>query len=80
MRLLSVPSNDFSDLLEGAQAIADYIGKNYRQAVYLLSTGQLPGHKIGSVWYGRKSKLRARLLGEEAASAQASSNGGAHGG
>jgi hypothetical protein len=56
--------SDFADLLEGAQAIADYTGKNYRQTTYLLSTGQLPGHKIGSVWYGRKSKIRARLLGE----------------
>ena len=73
MRPLSVPSNnDFSDLLEGAQSIADFIGKNYRQATYLLSTKQLPGHKIGSVWYGRKSKIRARLLGEPA-----SDNGGA---
>ena len=64
---LSVPMNDdFSDLLEGAQSIADYTGKNYRQAVYLLSTKQLPGYKIGSVWYGRKSKIRARLLGEDA--------------
>jgi hypothetical protein len=62
-----ITTDEFADLLAGAQAIADYIGKNYRQAVYLLSTGQLPGHKIGSVWYGRKSKLRARLLGETAA-------------
>ena len=64
MRPLSVSSNDdFSDLLEGAQAIADYTGKNYRQTVYLLSNKQLPGYKFGSVWYGRKSKIRARLLG-----------------
>ena len=58
--------DDFADLLSGAQAIASFTGKNYRQTTYLLSTGQLPGYKIGSVWYGRKSKIRARLLGEEA--------------
>ena len=35
----AVQSNDdFADLLEGAQAIADYIGKNYRQAVYLIAS------------------------------------------
>ena len=55
-------NDEFADLLEGAQSIADYIGKNYRQAVYLLSTKQLPGHKIGSVWYGRKSKLRVHVF------------------
>ena len=64
--------DDFADLLSGAQAIASFTGKNYRQTTYLLSTGQLPGYKIGSVWYGRKSKIRARLLGEPV-----SSNGGA---
>ena len=58
--------DDFADLLSGAQAIASFTGKNYRQTTYLLSTGQLPGYKIGSVWYGRKSKIRARLLGETA--------------
>ena len=65
-------NDEFADLLEGAQSIADFTGKSYRQVVYLLSTKRLPGHKIGSVWYGRKSKIRARLLGETA-----SDNGGA---
>jgi len=65
---LSASSNDdFSDLLWGAQAIAEYIGKNYRQTVYLLSTKKLPGRKIGQTWLARKSELRACLLGEEAA-------------
>ena len=63
---LSVPSNDdFSDLLSGAQAIADYTGENYRQTTYKLSTKQLPGWKIGAVWYSTKSKVRARYLGED---------------
>jgi hypothetical protein len=63
---LSVQSNDdFSDLLRGAQAVADYIGKNYRQTVYLLSTKQLPGWKVGAVWHSTKPKIRARLLGED---------------
>jgi hypothetical protein len=61
------PSDDFADLLWGAQAIADYIGKSYRQTVYLLSTKRLPAKKIGAMWIARRSKLRACLLGEEAA-------------
>ena len=59
--------DEFADLLWGAQAIADYIGKNYRQTVYLLSTKRLPAQKIGAMWIGRRSKIRARLLGEEEA-------------
>ena len=57
-------NNEFADLLWGAQAIADFIGKNYRQTVYLLSTKRLPAQKIGAMWIGRRSKIRARLLGE----------------
>jgi hypothetical protein len=67
--------SDFADLLRGAQAIADYTNENYRQAVYKLSTKQIPGWKIGTTWYSTKSKIRARLLGEDG-DAQASSNGG----
>jgi hypothetical protein len=57
--------NDFADLLRGAQAIADYRGENYRQTVYKLQTKQIPGWKVGAVWYSTKSKVRARLLGED---------------
>jgi hypothetical protein len=57
-------NSDLADLLWGAQAIADYIGKSYRQTVYLLSTKKLPAQKIGSTWIGHRAKLRARLLGE----------------
>ena len=62
-----MPSDEFADLLWGAQAIADYIGKNYRQTVYLLSTKKLPAQKIGAAWVACRSKLRARLLGDEEA-------------
>ena len=68
MRPLSIQSNDdLADLLWGAQAIADYIGRNYRQTVYLLSSKKLPGQKIGATWIASRSKLRARLLGEDEA-------------
>jgi hypothetical protein len=60
-------TDEFTDLLRGAAAIAAYTGENYRQTVYKLSTGQLPGYKIGATWFARRSKVRARLLGETAA-------------
>jgi hypothetical protein len=66
--------DELADLIEGGQAIADYIGKDYRTTNYLLATGKLPAHKVGSRWYARRSKLRARLLGEDVG---ASKNGGA---
>jgi hypothetical protein len=59
------PNDDFVDLLRGAQRIADYIGRPYRQTVYLLETQQLPAWKIGQQWHSTKAKLRARLLGED---------------
>ena len=57
--------DDFADLLRGAQAIADYIQRPYRQTVYLLETKQLPAWKIAKQWHSTKSKLRARLLGDD---------------
>ena len=73
-------NDEFADLLwcagdcrsYGAQAIADCIGRNYRQTVYLLSTKKLPAQKIGATWIGSRAKLRACLLGDHA-----SNNGGA---
>jgi hypothetical protein len=47
-------NDEFADLLWGAQAIADYIGRNYRQTVYLLSTKKLPAQKIGAMWIGHR--------------------------
>jgi hypothetical protein len=65
------PHDDFADLLKGGESIAAYIGEDYRTTVYKLTTKQLPGWKVGAVWYSTKPKIRARLLGEDA------SNGGA---
>jgi hypothetical protein len=60
-------SNDeCADLLWGAQAIADYLGKNYRQTIYLLTTKRIPAQKIGATWVACRPKIRARLLGEDA--------------
>jgi hypothetical protein len=59
------PNDEFANVLWGAQAIADYIGKTYRQTTYMLENGRLPAQKLGSVWVGNKEKIRARLLGDE---------------
>ena len=60
------PDDDFADLLKGGEAIAAYIGEDYRTTNYKLKTGQLPGWKVGATWYSTKPKIRARLLGDEA--------------
>jgi hypothetical protein len=59
-----VTNAEFADLLEGAQAIANFIGWPYRRTVHGLRTGKIPGHKFGPEWHGRKSVIRSRLLGE----------------
>jgi hypothetical protein len=56
---------DERDTLWGVQAIADYIGRNRRQTYYYLQEGLIPGKKIGAIWIGSKSKLRAFLSDEE---------------
>ena len=40
--------DDFAHILLGAQAIADYIQRPYRQTVYLLETKQLPAGRSAS--------------------------------
>jgi hypothetical protein len=63
----AIPNDDdfHSDLLKGGERIAAFIKEPYRKTVYMLERGYLPGHKVGAVWYARKSKLRARYLGED---------------
>jgi hypothetical protein len=49
-------TNDIAaDTLEGAAAIAVFIGKTERQANHLLSKKQLPAYKLGNIWHMRKS-------------------------
>jgi hypothetical protein len=60
-------TEEFQNVLWGAQAIADYIGKTYRQTRYMLEHGRLPAQKMGQLWIGNKKKISARLLGESEA-------------
>ena len=58
-------ANDFADLLDSGERIAEYFGKPYRQTMYLLETGKLPAWKIGHKWHSTRTKLRRRLMGDD---------------
>ena len=55
------------DLLVGAEAIADFIGKDARSVYYLASKGQLPTFKLGAVLHARRSTLIRFITDREAA-------------
>ena len=59
--------NAFDDLLWGVEEIAAYIKRTPRQTYHLIQTKQIPTQKVGAIHTARRSKLRARLLGEEEA-------------
>ena len=46
------------DDLDGANAIADFIGQPRRRTIYLLECGYIPAGKIGSRWTASKQKIR----------------------
>lgn len=46
------------EIVWGARAIGELIGRSERQAFYLLEKGQIPGAiKIGKTWTARRSTL-----------------------
>jgi hypothetical protein len=54
------------DLLEGADAIASYIGKTTRSTYHLLAAGRLPHIRKGRKIFARKSELEAAFRSEAA--------------
>ncbi len=54
------------DLIWGVDAIAKVIGRDHRQTSYMLSSGLLPGKKVGDRWVVERSKLIAFFTGEVA--------------
>ena len=58
--------NDFDDLIWGVEAIGAEIKRTTRQTYHLIQTKQIPTNKVGAIHTARRSKLRARLLGEPA--------------
>ena len=66
-QILQDEVNEFDDLLWGVDAIAAYIKRSHRQVYHLIQSKKIPTQKVGAIHTARKSALRARLLGEEAA-------------
>ena len=54
------------DLIWGVTDIAKRIRRTERQTFHMLSTGQLPGKKVGGRWVSSESKL-IRFFMEDAA-------------
>ena len=57
--------SDFDDLIWGVTAIAAEIRRSERQTYHLIQTKQIPTQKVGAIHAARRSKLLARLLGED---------------
>lgn len=55
------------DILWGAAAIAEEIGRGERTTYHLLERGELPAKKVCGRWVATKSKLRSYLAGEQPA-------------
>ena len=45
------------DLIWGVRAIAQLIGRTERQTFHMLTSGALPGRKVGSRWVVSRSEL-----------------------
>ena len=60
--------NIASDRLEGAAAIAAFLGTSTRRVQYLLEKKAIPAGRIGKRWIASKTRLRAhydRVTGGE---------------
>lgn len=60
-----------ADTIEGAAAIAAFLGKTERQANYLLEKKQLPAYKLGGRWHMRRTTFEAFVARLEAAALNA---------
>jgi hypothetical protein len=56
--------DNHSDLVWGAIAIGKVIGRNPRQAFFLLENGLVPAKKVGERWVASRKKLLATLTDE----------------
>jgi hypothetical protein len=64
----SLTSQDelFQDTLQGAAAIAVFLGKTERQTNHLLEKKQIPAFKLGGRWHMRKTTCAAYVQRLEA--------------
>ena len=59
---MSTPALEIkSDLLDGIDEIAAFLGLDIRRTRYLLNTGRLPAGHLGMRWLGSKARLQAHL-------------------
>jgi hypothetical protein len=63
---LIISDDPSHDTLEGASAIAVFLGKTERQTNYLLEKKQIPAFKLGGRWHMRKSTFAAYVQRLEA--------------
>jgi hypothetical protein len=55
-----------TDLLFGAQAIADYLGIDVRRVYYQLQRGFIPATRSGAAYIASKKRLQKHFQGEAA--------------
>jgi hypothetical protein len=58
-------NDENSDLLWGAEAIGNAIGRSPRATFYMLEAGLLPAKRVGRRWVASKRKLLAAVTGDE---------------
>ena len=65
MALVETRDENSDDVIWGAAAIGDAVGKNERQAYYLLEKGHLPARKVGAQWAASRKKLLSYITGDD---------------
>jgi hypothetical protein len=58
-------SDEASDLVWGATAIAKVIGRSERSAFHMLERKLLPAKRVGGRWVASRIKLLQALTGDE---------------
>lgn len=55
-------TNEPLPLVWGVKAIANIIGRTERQTFHMLSSGMLPGKKVGGRWVAERNQLTTFFL------------------
>lgn len=64
---MTTSRDDAIDLVWEVGEIAKVIGRTPRQTFHMLSTGQIPGRKVGGRWCVSRRKLEEFFTKEDAA-------------
>lgn len=60
-----IPAADDADLVWGADAIGNVIGRTARQVDHLLHKGLLPARKFGGRWVASRKRLLGAVVGDD---------------